>query len=719
MQATSIPRRNFLKGGVGLVIGVALPLPRRALAAEGGAGQPVPADPNAFVRIAPDNTVTVISKHIEFGQGPYTGLATLVAEELDADWSQIRVESAPADAETYKNFAFGVQGTGGSNAMANSYRQMRKAGAAARAMLVDAAAREWGVDAGTIEVSKGVVSHAGSGRSATFGDLAEAARESDFPTQPQLKSPDQFVLIGTDVPKVDSKVKSTGEAEFTIDVYRDGMLTVVVAHPPKFGATVASVDASKAKEVAGVVRVEQIPSGVAVYAKNTYAAIQGRKALNVEWDESKAETRSTEELFEAFSAAAKKPGKQVEATGDVDAALAGADRVLEAEYRFPYLAHAPLEPLDGVIEWKKGQAEVWMGSQLQTVDHNTMAQVLGIDPADVAIHTMFAGGSFGRRAQAGGDFAAEVAAVAKAGGDGAYKLLWTREDDIQGGFYRPLTVHRLRGGLDADGNIVGWENTIANQSIMGGTPFEGFMQDGIDPTAVEGSRAMPYAWPANRVSWARMESPVSVLWWRSVGHTHTAYATETFLDELLAAAGKDPVEGRLALMKPEAKRLAGALERVAELAGWKGVKGDDGRAYGVAAHKSFDSYVATIAEVSDEDGMPKVHRVWCAIDCGVAINPNVIRAQIEGGIGYGLSAAMFNELTLEKGGTIGQQNFDTYRLLRINEMPAIEVAVVKSDEDPTGVGEPGLPPIAPAVANAYRVLTGSTPRQLPFTRLTA
>lgn len=716
---TSNSRRNFLKGGVGLVIGMALPAPARLLAAEGVEKSMVPATPNAFVRIAPDNTVTVYSKHIEFGQGPYTGLATLVAEELDADWSQIRVEAAPSDPETYKNFRFGIQGTGGSSAMANSYLQMRRAGAAARAMLVAAAARRWGVDEAGIEVSNGLVSHAVSGQSATFGELAEAARESAFPKDPKLKSPEDFELIGTDVPKVDSRAKSTGGATFTVDVYRDDMLTVVVAHPPKFGAKVARFDARKANAVAGVVKVAEIQSGIAVYAKNTYAAIEGRKALDIDWDESDAETRSTAQMFEAFREAAKGAGRLVEATGDIDEAIAGAERVLEAEYLFPYLAHAPLEPLDGVIEWRDGKAEVWMGSQLQTVDHNTMAAVLGTDAANIAIHTMFAGGSFGRRAQPGGDFAAEVAQVAKAGGDGAYKLLWTREDDIQGGFYRPLTVHRLRAGLDAEGRILGWENTIANQTIVGGTPFEGFIRDGIDPMAVEGARNMPYAWPANRLAWVPMESPVSVLWWRSVGHTHTAYATETFLDELLAAGGQDPVAGRLALMKPGFERLAGALEKVAELADWQGPKGSDGRAFGVAVHKSFDSYAATIAEVSDNEGVPRVHRVWCAIDCGVAINPNVIRAQIEGGIGYGLSAAMFNEITLAEGGEIEQRNFDTYRLLRIDEMPAVEVAVVKSGEAPTGVGEPGLPPIAPAVANAHRTLTGKTPRQLPFSRLNA
>ncbi|MGF1551889.1 MAG: molybdopterin cofactor-binding domain-containing protein [Paracoccaceae bacterium] len=711
-------RRGFLAGGLGLVIGVALPLGARAQSGAAaviqGEGSQAVFAPNAFVRVAPDDSVTVLIKHIEFGQGPYTGLTTLVAEEMDADWSQMRAEAAPSDAELYKNLAFGLQGTGGSTAIANSWVQMRRAGAAARAMLVAAAAREWGVDAGEITVSKGVMRHEDSGRESGFGPFAEAARESEAPAEPALKDPADFVLIGTDRPKVDSLIKSTGEAVFTIDVYRDGMLTVAVAHPPKFGATVAAIDDADALAVPGVERVAEIPSGVAVYARDTYAAFRGRDALKVDWDESGAETRSSEEMMTAWAEAARGDGATAEESGDVAAALDGAATVHEAEYRFPFLAHAPLEPLDAVIEHRGQEAEIWMGSQLQTVDHQTAAGVLGLDPSAVVVNTMLAGGSFGRRAQPTSHVAAEIAAIAKAAGPGAYKLLWTRENDIRGGYYRPLTVHRLRGGLDGEGNIVAWENVVANQSIVAGSPFEMMMTDGIDPTSLEGSTRMPYAWPAHRVGWARMEAGVPILWWRSVGHTHTAYATETFLDELLEKGGRDPVEGRLALLKPEAARDRGVLERVAEIADWQGPTGENGCAYGVALHESFDTYVAMIAEVVEDRGQPRVTKMWVAVDCGVAVNPNVIRAQMEGGAGFALGSALFNEITIEPGGRVREANFDTYRLLRIGEMPEVEVAIVDSAEDPTGVGEPGVPPVAPAVANAWRALTGATPRRMPF-----
>ncbi len=717
MTIATQTRRGFLGSAAGLVIAVALP--PQALAksgaaaaiegtAEGGFA------PNAFVRIAPDDTVTVLIKHIEFGQGPFTGLATLVAEELDADWAQMRAEHAPADGELYANLFFGIQGTGGSTAMANSWIQMRKAGAAARAMLVAAAAERWGVPAEEIAVEAGVVSHP-SGREAGFGALAEDAARQSAPEKPRLKNPSEFRLIGTDLPKLDTPAKISGAAEFTIDLYREGMLTVAVAHPPKFGARVRGFDAAAARAVAGVERVAEIPSGVAVYARDTWAALEGRRALTVDWDDSEAETRSSDEMARIWAEATRAPGALVEETGDVEAALAGAATTHEAVFEFPFLAHAPLEPLDAVIEHRGEAAEVWMGAQLQSVDHQVLQRVLGLPAEKVRLNTVFAGGSFGRRAQPGSHLAGEIAHIAKAAGPGAYKLLWTREDDIRGGHYRPLTVHRLKGGLDAEGNVVAWENAIANQSIMAGSPFEMMMKDGIDPTSIEGARNMPYAWPANRVTWARMEAGVPVLWWRAVGHTHTAYATEVFLDELLAKAGRDPVEGRLALLKDDRGRDRAVLERAAEMAGWQGPS-RDGRAFGVALHKSFDSHVAMVAEVAEgpEDGIPRVVKVWAAIDCGIAVNPEVIAAQIEGGIGYGLSAALFNEITLAEGGTVEQGNFDSYRLLRISEMPEVEVSVIASAETPTGVGEPGLPPVAPAVANAWRALTGQTKRRLPF-----
>ncbi|WP_185803130.1 xanthine dehydrogenase family protein molybdopterin-binding subunit [Pontivivens nitratireducens] len=718
---TEHTRRQFLSASAGLVVAVTLPLPGRAqsgAAAILGQDAPTQGDfaPNAFIRVAPDDTVTVLIKHIEFGQGPYTGLSTLVAEEMDADWSQMRAEAAPANAELYANLFFGMQGTGGSTAMANSYMQMRKAGAAARAMLVAAAAEEWGVPAGEIEVAQGVVRHGASDRSARFGELAERAAGMTVPEDPPLKDPGQFKLIGTEVQKLDTKPKSTGQATFTLDVYREGMETVVVRHPPFFGGRVANFDPAPAMAVPGVVAVREIPSGIAVYATSTAAALKGREALDVEWDDTEAETRSSEEMLQAFSEAAAAETLVAEEAGDVDGALEGAEQVIETEFRFPYLAHAPLETLDAVIEMRDGVAELWMGSQFPSLDKPTLAQTLGVDPSNVIINVMFAGGSFGRRAQPDAHLAAEIAAIAKAAGrNGSWKLLWTREDDLHGGYYRPMTVHRMRGGIDAEGNIVGWTDVLANQSIMAGGPMEAMMDKGLDPTAYEGATKMPYDLVNFRTSWARMESPVPVLWWRSVGHTHTGYATEVFLDMLLEAAGKDPVQGRLDLLRADAGRDRAVLERVAAMAGWDGqrVKGD--RGYGIALHESFNTYVAQIAEVSNDNGMPRVHRVWCAVDCGVAVNPGVIRAQMEGGIGYGLTALLYSQITLLPGGRIAENNFDDYRMLRINEMPAVEVEILDTDHDPSGVGEPGTPPIGPAVGNAWRALTGQTVTRLPFT----
>ncbi|MEO0624163.1 MAG: xanthine dehydrogenase family protein molybdopterin-binding subunit [Pseudomonadota bacterium] len=700
-------RRGFMQGSGALVLGLSLPLKGRAATAESFA-------PNAFLRIADDDTVTVLVKHIEFGQGPFTGLATLAAEELDADWAQMRAEHAPSDPEQYKNLLFGLQGTGGSTAMANSWMQMRQAGAAARAMLVEAAAARWGVPAGEISVAKGVVSHP-SGQSSGFGALVADAAALTPPAEPKVKDPSQFTLIGTDRPRLDTLAKSTGQADYTIDVKREGMLTVAVLHPPKFGAKLADFDATEALAIPGVVRVEEISSGVAVYARNTWAAFQGREAVTAEWDETGAETRSTEEMAQLWAEAARQPATVAEEGGDVDAALASAAVTHEAEFVFPFLAHAPLEPLDAAIEVTDAGAEVWMGSQLQTVDHQVVAGTLGLSPEQVQIHTLLAGGSFGRRAQPTSHVAQEAAEIAKAAGKGAYKLIWTRENDIRGGYYRPLTVHRFRGGLDAEGQISAWENTVANQSIVAGSPFEMLIQNGVDATSIEGSTKMPYAWPSHRVSWAQMEAGVPVLWWRSVGHTHTAYATECFLDELLEKGGRDAVAGRLALLKPDATRDRGVLERVADMAGWSGA-GTGDRRFGVALHESFNSYVAMIAEVSSQDGLPRVHKIWCAIDCGVAVNPNIVRAQIEGGVGYGLSGVMREEITLAEGGEVEQSNFDSYAPLRITEMPAVEVSIIGSNEAPTGVGEPGLPPLAPAVGNAWRALTGKTPRRLPFAR---
>jgi len=715
----SVSRRDALRlmgaGAAGLTIGLHLPLRgRKALAAE--AAGDVAFAPNAFVRVKPDNTVTVLIKHIEFGQGPATGLATLVADELDADWAQMRAELAPANL-AYANLFYKMQGTGGSTAIANSFMQMREAGATARAMLVAAAAKQWKVPAGQISVAKGVVSHAASNQQATFGELAEAAGKGKPPKKVALKKPEQWTLIGTDVPKLDTRDKTTGKTMFALDLYPDGVVTSVVAHPPAFGATVKSVDDSKAKAVPGVVHVAQVPMGVAVYAKNTYSALKGRDALVVEWDTSKAETRSSEAMFATYVEAAAKPGVQAVGKGDVDKALEGA-KVHEAEYLFPFLAHAPMEPLDAVVALGDGTAEVWMGAQSTTSDHMAFSKVLGLPMDKVTLHVTYAGGSFGRRAQPESDFAVEAAMVAKAySGKEPVKLMWTRVDDIRGGFYRPLTVQKLRGAVDDKGTIVAWDQQIAAASMVQGTAFEPMMvQNGVDLSLVEGARDLPYAIPNHRLGNHLMQNGVPGLWWRSVGHTHNGFSTETFIDELLELGGKDPVGGRFDLLGDH-PRHAAVLHRAAELASWSGAKPGGDRARGVAVHKSFGSFVAQIAEVSKgPDGLPKVHKVWCAVDCGVAVNPNVVTAQMEGGIGYGLGAALYNEINIDEGGTVREANFNTYRSLRIGEMPEVEVAIIKSTEAPTGVGEPGLPPLAPAVANAWRVLTGEKVRRLPFAR---
>mgnify|MGYP002715536002 CR=1 FL=1 len=711
-------RRRFLQGSAAAAAGLTIGFhwsggPKIASAAAAGGAFA----PNAFVRIGTDNTVTVLSKHLEMGQGVYTGLATLVAEELDADWSQMRVEGAPADAALYNNLAFGpVQGTGGSSSIANSYEQLRKAGATARALLVEAAAREWKVDRAGIAVEKGVVSHAASGRSATFGDLSAKAAALPVPADVPLKDPSRFTLIGTSVPRVDTRSKSNGTATFALDVVLPGMLTAVIARAPVFGATVKSVDDAEALAIPGVVKVVRVPSGVAVAATNFWAASKGREALAIEWDESRAETRGTAELLAEYKALAGKPGAPARVEGDAAKALAGAAKTVTASFEFPYLAHAPMEPLDCVVRLDGSGCEIWAGDQFQTIDQNNAAAAAGLKPEQVRINTLVAGGSFGRRANAASDYIVEAVHVAKALDRGTpVKLVWTREDDIRGGRYRPMYYHTLTAGLDAAGNPVAWQHRIVGQSIIGGTPFAPVLiKDGVDGTSVEGASNLPYDIPNMLVDLHTTEVGVPVLWWRAVGSTHTAYSTEVFIDELASAAGKDPVEFRRALLAKHPRHL-GVLNLAAEKAGW-GTPLPEGKARGVAVHESFSTFVAQVAEVTMQtDGSVKVDRVVCAVDCGLAVNPDVIRAQMEGGIGFGLGGVMYGEVTLDRG-RVEQSNFHDYRVLRIEEMPAVEVHIVPSAAAPTGVGEPGVPPVGPAVANAVFAATGRRIRNLPFTR---
>jgi isoquinoline 1-oxidoreductase beta subunit len=717
IPASAIPsRRQFLKSTAvaagALVIGTHVNFSGKAFAA-------APTDapmPNAFIKIAPDSTVTVIIKHLDMGQGNTTGLATIVADELDADWAQVRTEFAPADAALYNNLMFGpVQGTGGSTAIANSWDQLRKAGAAARALLVTAAADNWKVPAAEVTVSKGVVAHGASGKQAKFGELVTKAATLQVPTDVKPKQPKDWVYIGKGVPRIDSRDKTTGKAIYAIDVRRPGMLTAVIARSPRFGGTVKTFDAAAAKAVKGMVDVVQIPQGVAVLARDTWSAMKGRDALKIEWDDSAAEKRSSDAMFAEYRKLALNPGRAAARRGDTASALSGAAKVIEAEFSFPYLAHAPMEPLNGVIEVKgDGTAEIWAGAQFQTVEQATVAAILGLKPEQVKINTVWAGGSFGRRATPNADYFAELAAIAKAtGGKAPVQLVWTREDDIKGGRYRPMVFHRIRAALDAAGSIAGWDQKIVGQSFIIGSPFEAMIvKDGIDATVVEGAADMPYRVANLAVDWHPVTSPVTTLWWRSVGHTHTAQAVEVMIDMLAHAAGKDPVAFRLDLLR-EHPRHAAVLRLAAEKGGW-GEKLPEGRGRGIAVHESFRSFVAMTADVTvAKDGSIKVDRVVAAVDCGVAVNPDVIRAQVESGVGYGLGAALRNQITLTDG-LVDQSNFDGYEPLRISDMPKVEVHIVPSQEPPTGIGEPGVPPLAPAVSNAIFAATGKRLNSLPW-----
>ena len=705
-------RRDFFKASGALVLAVALP--------EAGAQTATPNfEPNAFVRIAPDSTVTVIAKHLEMGQGTYTGLATLVAEELDADWAQMRVEGAPADAKRYNNLMWGeAQGTGGSSSLPNSYEQLRKAGATARAMLLAAAAERWKVPAADITVSKGVVEHRKSRRRAKFGDLAAAAAGQTVPADAPVKDAGGFTYIGkAALPRIDARAKSNGSAIYTQDVKLPGMLTAVVLHPPRFGAKLARFDAAKAKEIVGVLEVVPFETpatnGVAVLARDYWTAKKGRDALVAEWDDSKALRLGSADLMADYKRMAVTPGGVAHKTGDVESALKGAAKTLEAGYEFPYLAHAAMEPMNCAVALTPEGCEIWNGEQFQTVDQVMVAKQLDLKPEQVKLNMLYAGGSFGRRANPHSDYVLEAVAIVRAiGGRAPVKLVWGREDDMRAGYYRPMYYHALEAGLDAQGGLIAWRHTIVGQSILTGTAFEAMMvKNGIDETSVEGAANLPYAIPNRQIELHSPQVGVPVQWWRSVGSTHTAYSTECFLDEIAAASGKDPVALRRALLAGNPRHLA-VLELAAKQAGWGKPLGKD-RARGIAVHESFNTAVAQVVEISRRKDMVHIDRVVCAVDCGVAVNPNIVTMQMESGIGYGLSAALSGAITL-KDGMVEQSNFHDYTVLRMPQMPRVEVHIVPSSDKPTGVGEPATPVIAPALANALLALEGKPLRTLPL-----
>ena len=709
-------RRQFIKGSAaimgGLVIGFYLPKQGRAYAAEAPAGQAKPVyPPDAFVRIAPDDSITIVLNKSEMGQGVYTSLPMLIAEELEADWSRIVVVTAPV-AAVYNHTGFGMQMTGGSSSIPSSWDQLRRVGASGRIMLIRAAAQQWGVPEGECHAENSRVIHAGSGKTASYGALADAANQLPMPDDVVLKSPKDFKIIGKPTKRLDTPAKINGTAQFGLDVYLPGMLTVVIARSPVFGGKVKRFDATEASKVAGVQGVYQVPTGIAVAASGFWPAKTARDLLEIDWDEGPGSALSTPRMFAEYLELAKTPGAVARKDGDTDKGFKEAHKTVSAEYEVPYLAHAAMEPLNVVVDLKRDHCTIWTGTQAQTMDRNMAARISGLKPEQVEVHTTFLGGGFGRRANPRSDFVMEAVQAAVAIKQ-PIKVVWTREDDTQGGNYRPMWADHVEAGIAKNGKPVAWQHTIVGQSIVAGTPFEGFIvHNGIDATSVEGAADVPYLIPNLQVDLHTTKNEVPVQWWRSVGHSHNAFVVETMMDELAHLAKKDPVAYRLELL-PADSRYRGVLKLAAEKAGWGRKKLPAGHAYGVAVHKSFNSYVAEVAEVSLENGKIRVHRVVAAVDCGQVINPDGVHQQIESAVVYGLSAALHGAITLDKG-RVMQSNFNDYPPLRYSEMPLVEVHLVESHEAPSGIGEPGLPPIAPAVANAVFKLTGKRMRRMPF-----
>lgn len=714
-----LSRRGFLKtaGAAtgGLVLGFTLPGAHRfAQAADAKVYAP-----NAFLRVAPDNTITVIVNRLEFGQGVHTSLPMLIAEELDADWSQMRGELAPAG-EVYKDPAFGMQITGGSGSIARGFTQYREIGARARAMLVAAAAEQWKVAPGQCRTAKGMVLGP-NGRKASYGSLAEAAMKQPVPATVVLKEAKQFRYIGKPMRRIDARAKSSGRQQFGIDFTPENALIVLVARPPVFGAKVTKFDAAAARAVKGVVEVLEVDldrgaRGVAVFANGYWPAKQGREALQAEWESSAVEKVDSAQQLEAFRTQAKAAGGAVARKADVSQ-LAVAAHKISALYEFPYLAHAPMEPLNCVVDLKTDSCTIWAGTQSQTVDQQVAAAILGLKPEQVTINTMMAGGGFGRRAVLSSDWVGDAVRIAKAwraaGKSGLVKLVWSREDDIRGGYYRPSYVHRAELGIDGKGRIVAWDHKIVGQSIMAGTIFEGGMvKDGVDGSTTEGMGA-PYDVPMN-LAVEGVKQNVPVLWWRSVGSTHTAYVMETLIDEAAHVARMDPVAYRKGLMGEQHVRHRAALDLAVAKSGYGTKKLPKGRAWGVAVHESFGSVVAYVVEASVVDGMPKLHRAVAGVHCNQPVNPLSIEAQIQGAALMGLGMTLPGAAITLKDGVVEQQNFGDYVVARHHEMPQVEVHIVPSNDPPTGIGEPGLPPLAPAFANAVFRLTGKRLRKLPF-----
>ena len=725
---TDWSRRGFLKAAgvsVGLVIAFQFTgKPARAAALD-AAKNPAATNgtfaPNAFLRIAPDGTVTIFINHAEMGQGIITALPMLIAEELDADWSKVRTEFASVAPE-YNHSAFGIQMTGGSSSTWSEYERLRTAGATARALLIQAAADSWKIPVAELTTENGHVLHAASGKKLGYGALVDRAAQLTPPQKVALKDAKNFRLLGKPTRRIDSLAKVTGTAEFGLDVKQPGALTAVVARAPAFGGKVETFDAAPALAVPGVKAVFKVPSGVAIVAENFWAAKRARDAVvsTISWKLTDDARIDSEAQAKRFAEIAKTPGNVAENHGDATAALKSAAKTIEADYAVPYLAHAPMEPLNATVHLRDTDAEIWTGTQFQTVDLMTSATVLGLKPDQVKLHTTFLGGGFGRRATPSSDWIVEACHVAKAaraaGVNTPIKTVWTREDDLAGGYYRPMFHHRLVGGLDAQGKVVAWHQTIVGQSFIAGTPFEAMMiKNGVDDTSVEGAAHSVYKIPARLIHAHSPKVPVPTLWWRSVGHTHTALAVECFIDELAHAAGRSPLDLRRELLPPDSRQRR-VLDLAIEKSGYGKAKLPAGRAHGIAVHESFGSFVAQVAEVSVEDGWPRVHRVTAAVDCGTAVNPLTIEAQVQGSVIYALSAILYGEITL-KDGRVQQKNFHEYQVARMNEAPVVDVHIIATGDKMGGIGETGVPPTFAAVLNGLFTLTGKRIRSLPLTHV--
>jgi isoquinoline 1-oxidoreductase beta subunit len=709
-MTTGIDRRGFLKTGVagatGLVIGFYLPGRFEALAAP--VAMMPPASLNSWMLISTTDVVTIMIDKSEMGQGILTALCMIAAEELDCDWKKIHTEFAPA-AKEYFNPAFGMQGTGGSSSVRSSWDPMRKAGAAARDMLLQAAATEWKVDKSTCRTENGIIYHDASKRNVTYGTVAKAASKLPVPQDVPLKDPKKYRIIGKPTKRLDTPDKVDGRAQFGIDVRQPAMLYAVVARCPVFGGKVASFDATKAKAVPGVKTVVEISRGIAVVADNTWAAMQGRRVLDVKWDEGPNAGASSESISKLFADQMAKPGAEARKEGDAASALGGAAQKIEAAYEVPYLAHATMEPINCTANVTADRVDVWAPTQFQTMAQGTAAKICGLKPENAFIHTTYLGGGFGRKA--GTDFVIEAVETSKAIGR-PVKLTWSREDDTQHDYYRPASYAKLAGGLDADGWPVAWTTRVACSSIMEAW-FPGSTKNNLDPTSVEGVANLPYSIPNIQVDYVRTEPGIPVGFWRSVGNSQNGFFSECFMDELAVAGKKDPYEFRRRYLD-KAPRHLGVLELAAKKAGWDKPL-PAGRYRGIAVLFAFESYAAQVVEISvDRKARSvKVHRVVCAVDVGRVVNPTNIVMQSESAIAYGLSSALYGEITIS-GGRVTQTNFNNYPVLRLDAMPAVEVYIVPSEEKPTGAGELAVPPVVPALCNAIFAATGKRIRRLPI-----